>query len=280
METQTIEESEQRESQGQNEEENSAFPFSKDRFLDFIERYHLGGEIERVRINVLDDVTGGEAVRTLQTVFVSDDHTVHGNVRLRDFQFEECEVGVLQTSRLKKLVNVLEEDINISLQSMGGRTNGIVFEDEFKQVRFSLAEKKLIDEVPQSPKRVPEFNIGFDLDEEFMNSFKSGIRALSSNLFRVDTTPTGELKIVLGWSNRGSSNNITFYPDTDMLDFNPNDGSPLVFRGDLYNEILNSNSGCEVRRCEISDEGLLRLHFEDEDFLNTYHVAAENFSGR
>ena len=73
----------------------------------FIDKYHLGGNIESVKWE-----TDGDG---LVTKFISENRSMLGKVTLSKFPFEKLEFGLYTTSQLKKLLDVPDNDVELSL---------------------------------------------------------------------------------------------------------------------------------------------------------------------
>ena len=71
----------------------------------FIDKYHLGGNIESVKWET--DGTG------VKTKFISENRSMLGEVSLSKFPFEKLEFGLYTTSQFKKLLDVLDTDLDL-----------------------------------------------------------------------------------------------------------------------------------------------------------------------
>ena len=79
----------------------------KNRINRFVQKYNLAGLIESVKW----DVEG----TTLSTSFISDDKSVLGTVTTTDFDFDGGSYGVYDTTKFTKMLSVLENDIDLSI---------------------------------------------------------------------------------------------------------------------------------------------------------------------
>lgn len=257
-------------------------PFSRDDLINFVDKYRLNGEVERVLISVSDEMRNEDTVyRTIQTAFATDDRTVLGNVQMFDFQFEECEFGVFESKSFKSLLKTLDERTDISLRRNAADVpQKIVFEDNHKTLVYNLSNSQIIDRVPSEPKRLPDFNITFDITDEFRSNFKSAVGALSSDLFGIGKRE-GELAMTVGIGRTDMNNTITLYPETESFEFSGTNNE-IQFRGDLFNEAMNANTDAETAYCEIfapEDEngrGFIRLTFESDRYRSVYHIVAQS----
>ena len=68
----------------------------KQKLTGFIEKYSLGNNIESVPWVIKNN--------SLTTNFVSEDRTLLGQVTLNNFDLEECEIGIYNTTQLQKMI--------------------------------------------------------------------------------------------------------------------------------------------------------------------------------
>ena len=85
----------------------------KDKLNRFIQKYNLGGNVNSVKW----DSKGNKLI----TKFVTPDKSLLGEVVVDKFGFEDAELGIYQTDQLQKLLNVLTDDINLSLKKVGSK---------------------------------------------------------------------------------------------------------------------------------------------------------------
>lgn len=88
----------------------------------FIQKYNLSGLIESTKWNVKGD--------TLTTQFISDDKSVLGNVSMTDFQFEDGDYGIYDTTKLTKMLSVLSNDVDITPSKYEGKVTALDLNDK------------------------------------------------------------------------------------------------------------------------------------------------------
>ena len=92
-----------------NLEKTTIIIMKKDKILQFISRYNLNGNVEAVKW----ETTGED---TCTTTFITDDKSVLGQVTVKESFFQnEGEVGVYDTARLKQLLTVVGDDIDVEV---------------------------------------------------------------------------------------------------------------------------------------------------------------------
>ena len=149
-------------------------PMIKSKLNSFIGKYNLGGFIEVAKLTTKDKV--------LSTNILSDDKSVMGIVQLRDFDLEDAEFGINETSKLKSLLGVLNEDITVDFAKVDGDSKSLKFSDKETDINYTLAELEVIPKVPNL-KSVPAFELEIPLTKDFVSKF---IRAKAA-LNEVDT---------------------------------------------------------------------------------------------
>ena len=241
--------------------------FDRSEIISHIDRYNLSGEIEPVTWEV-----GGNE---LSIGFVSQDNTIIGNLSVDEFELgDEVELGVMQTSNLKKLIKILNDRFDISLQRAGEQARVMVMEDDQKTVEFRLADLSVIPDTP-SPKRIPDFQVAIDITENFADDFRSAESALESDEFAVRTT-RGGVEVVVGYtadSRREHNNKVTL--PVAAGEFEQFENNNITFKADTFAEILKANSDSEEATWEVSDEGLSRIEFDGEGWDSVYYFVSQ-----
>lgn len=253
--------------QVEEETEEQERAVERSRILSHIDRYNLSGEIEPVRWNI----DNGE----LMIGFVSPDNTIIGNLQVDDFNVdEEIELGVMQTSRLQKLIKILNDQFDISFSYAGEQARVLVMEDGMKTVEFRLSDLSVIPETP-SLKRVPDFQVEMDITEEFADDFRSAESALDSDEFAVRTTPEG-VEVVVGYtadSRREHNNKVTL--PVSVGEYESFSNGEITFKADTFAEILKANSDAESGTWSVSEEGLSQIQFESENWNVSYYFVSQ-----
>lgn len=230
----------------------------------FIDKYSLNGTIESVKW-VVD--TNEKQIKTSS---ISDDKNVLSFVVIKDdASLENAELGVNDTSKLKKLLNVLGDEINISFNKRDEKIVSLSLSTETTDVQYVTADLSVIANVP-ALKKLPPFNLEIPLTKEFVSTFVKAKSALSD----VDTLTfikdkKDKIKLVIGYSNINSNRiNIDVKPTEgkDSL------GKTLHFSAKYLKEILTSNGDCENAVLKISDAGLAHVEFNNDIFNSNYYL--------
>ena len=232
----------------------------KDKLNRFIQKYNLGGNVNSVKW----ESSGNKLV----TKFVTPDKSLLGEVVVDKFGFEDAELGIYQTDQLQKLLNVLTDDINLSLKKVGDKAVSLKVSDNATSVDYVLSDLTII---PQPPnlKHIPDFGTQIKLDSNFINTFIKGKSALSDVDFFTIVNKDDNLSIVIGYASTNTNRvnipvNSISNDITDSISFNAN----------FFKEILVANKECTEAIFEISTEGLAKLEFKVDDYTSTYFLVA------
>ena len=232
----------------------------KDKLNRFIQKYNLGGNVNSVKW----DSKGNKLI----TKFVTPDKSLLGEVVVDKFGFEDAELGIYQTDQLQKLLNVLTDDINLSLKKVGDKAVSLKVSDNATSVDYVLSDLTII---PQPPnlKHIPDFGTQIKLDSNFINTFIKGKSALSDVDFFTIVNKDDNLSVVIGYASTNTNRvnipvNSLINDITDSISFNAN----------FFKEILVANKECTEAIFEISTEGLAKLEFKVDDYKSTYFLVA------
>ena len=232
----------------------------KDKLNRFIQKYNLGGNINSVK--------WGSKSNKLITKFVSPDKSLLGEVVVDKFGFEESELGIYETDKLTKLLNVLTDDVNLSLKKIGNKSISLKVSDNTTSVDYVLSDLSIIPE-PPNLKHVPKFGTQIKLDSNFINTFIKGKSALSDVDFFTIINKNNNLSVVIGYASTNTNRvnipvNSISNDITDSISFNAN----------FFKEILVANKECTEAIFKISTEGLSKLEFKVDDYTSTYFLVA------
>ena len=230
----------------------------------FIDKYSLNGTIESVKW-VIDS-----ANKQIKTASISDDKNVLSFVVIKDSAgLNDAEIGINDTAKLKKLLSVLNDEVNISFNTREDKIVSLSLTGESTDVQYVTADLSVIPKVPEL-KKLPPFNLEIPLTKEFVTTFVKAKNALSD----VDTLTftkdkKDKLKLVIGFSSV-NSNRIS-------IDFKPTEGKDTLgktihFSAKYLKEILTSNNDCENAVLKISDAGIAHVEFNNDVFNSSYYL--------
>ena len=225
----------------------------------FINKYSLNGLVNTVRWQIRD--------KQLTTSFVTEDKSLMGSVSVDSIDIEDGLMGVYTTDQLQRLLNVLSDDIDISLVKIDDRCVKLKVKSSVATIEYPLSDLSVIGS-PPSLKTQPVFDTKIDVDRKFIDTFIRGKSALSEvNKFTL--VRNGELKLIIGYSST-NTNRVTIPVNVSENNLTSN----MSFNGDMFKEILLANKECSSATFEISNDGIARINFKVDDYDSTYYIVA------
>jgi hypothetical protein len=230
----------------------------------FIDKYSLNGTIESVKW-VVDNKN-----KQIKTSSISDDKNVVSYVSIKDDAgLSEAEIGINDTAKLKKLLGVLTDDVNIAFNKREEKIVSLSLTSESTDVQYVTADLSVIPKVPDL-KKLPPFNLEIPLTKEFVTTFvkaKSALSDVDTMTFTKDKKD--KIKLTIGYSSV-NSNRINI--DVKPVEGKDSLGKTIHFSAKYLKEILTSNSDCENAVLKISDAGIAHVEFNNELFNSSYYL--------
>jgi hypothetical protein len=230
--------------------------------LDVIEKYHLGGLVERVKISVNN--------KTLTSKFIATNKNLIGEITAPNIELEDCEFGVYDTSQLLKLLGITDKLLTLNIEKKGKIANKLLIADADYNLEYTLADTMLTPSIPSFDE--PSYDMEANIDKEFIDKFVKAKKALTTDIFTIssgaDSLNNNVLFFNLGGS-EGYTNKVNFYiPAIKTVVL----GEPVKFPIEEFNEILLANKESKSSTLFVSNEGLLKINFENEDGVNVSYV--------
>lgn len=230
----------------------------KQKLTKFISRYNLNSLVESVKYTT--------DAGTLKTSFISDDKSVLGTVTMKNFEAPDTEFGVYDTTKLLKMLSVLEDDINFSITEINGKGVALSMKDKSSAINYMLADLSVIPKAPDL-KKLPDFNVNIKLDSNFISKFIRATGALSDEKNFTFVSKDGKSEIILGFASINTNRiNIEVDATTD------GDVNPISFSAQYLKEILAANRDATEATLDISSQGLSHVAFEVGDYSAQYFL--------
>ena len=224
----------------------------------FVSKYNLAGLVESVKWESKDG--------SLNTSFISDDKSVLGNVTMKEFDGSDATFGVYDTTKLTKMLSVLGDSVDFSINDIDGKAVSLKFKDGSTSVNYMLADLSVIPNVPDL-KQLPPFNVEIKLDANFISKFIRAKSALADENNFTFVCKNGKAQIVLGHSNI-NTNRISIDVDCTC----DGDVNPISFSATYLKEILVANKEANDATLKISSQGLSHIHFEIDKYESNYYL--------
>ena len=224
----------------------------------FVSKYNLAGLVESVKWESKEG--------SLTTSFISDDKSVLGNVTMKEFEGTDATFGVYDTTKLTKMLSILDSDVDFSIQDIDGKAVSLKFKDGSTSVNYMLADLSVIPNVPDL-KQLPEFTTEIKLDTNFISKFIRAKSALADENNFTFLCKDGKGQIILGHSNI-NTNRISIDVDCTCQ----GDVDPISFSATYLKEILVANKDASDATLKISSQGLSHIHFEVDKYESNYYL--------
>ncbi len=224
----------------------------------FVSKYNLSGLVESVKWESKDG--------SLTTSFISDDKSVLGSVSMKEFDSSDASFGVYDTTKLTKMLSVLGNDVDFSMNDIDGKPVSLKFKDKSTSVNYMLADLSVIPNVPDL-KQLPPFNVEIKLDSSFISTFIKAKGALQDENNFTFTCKEGTGQIILGYSNI-NTNRINI--DVDCVC--EGDVDPISFSATYLKEILVANKEATDATLKISSQGLAHISFSIDNYESNYFL--------
>jgi len=229
---------------------------------DVIEKYYLGGLVERVKIQVVD--------KTLTTKFISAQKNLVGVLEAPGITLPDCEFGVYDTSQLLKLIGITDHFLTLDVEANKGIANKLLIADNEYNLEYALADTMLTPTVPSIDE--PTYQMVADVNAEFIAKFLKAKKALGTDIFIVEQGTDHEekqaMKFTLGGVDK-HTNKVNFTLPTTLSSV---PGVQLKFPIEEFGEILAANKEIATGVLSVSEDGLLKIEFTNEENVKVTYL--------
>ena len=226
----------------------------------FISKYFLNGNVE----SVIWKSNGSLSVK-----FVDDTKSLVGEVSCKNSNFPEAEFGINQTSKLKSLLSVVGDKIDVNIKEKEGKCSSMSISDNNVNVNYVLSDTTIIPKVPNL-KAVPKWDFILKLDDSFSENFIKASSALSDVKEFAVIVKKGQVSFVIGYSNVNSTNIVV---NVEAEEIGDND-SVVYFSTTHLREILSANKDAKGGKMNISSRGLAQITFDADQFKTEYFMVS------
>jgi hypothetical protein len=228
-----------------------------------VDKYYLNGTVEAVKWVVKDKVATIDFITPMKNLV--------GKVISPNFDLEDSEVGIYNTSQFYKLVKIMNDTVVLKLlKSERGTPLELTLADNQFDLNYYLSDLNLIETVP-AINEPADYDAELDIDSDFINKFTSAKKALGDvKQFTVKcevNDGTMDLLITIGEGN-GYANKIKFKTKCEAL-FGL---SEIPFPADVMMEVLKANEDATEGKLRISQEGLMKISFKEDGIESTYYL--------
>lgn len=231
----------------------------KEILQNIIYKYHLEGVTENAKWNISNN--------EIEIPFISPNKDLFGRVKT-DFTNTDSEFVVYGTSRLLKLINVTDNQIDVKFNTQHKTTTKMVISDSNYELEYVLADLML---APSIPKEInePVYEIEFDLNSDLATRFIKAKKSVETEKVFVTPTQNQSLKFVIGEAGEFNDKiNFEYPAKYDLLAI-----KTLEFPVEYLKNIFITNK-CDGKGF-LSIEGVLKLQFEENNIKSEYFLIAK-----
>jgi hypothetical protein len=229
---------------------------------DVIEKYYLGGLVERVKIQITD--------KTLTTKFISTQKNLVGVLEAPGITLPDCEFGIYDTSQLLKLIGITDHFLTLDVEVNKGIVNKLLIADNEYNLEYALADTMLTPSVPSIDE--PTYQMVADVTTEFITKFLKAKKALGTDVFIIeqgyDTDDKPAMKFTLGGVDK-HTNKVNFTLQTSLSAI---PGVQIKFPIAEFGEILAANKEIATGILSVSEDGLLKIEFTNEEGVKATYL--------
>ncbi len=227
----------------------------------FISKYYLNGLNNSVKWRIKDNSL---------TVYASEKGTAC-KVVLKQFKFEDAELGIFDTDKLTKLTNTLMGEILITPEKTKAIYNKLNISDQTFDVVYSLADILIMKKVSYY-KDQEAYEVELKLEKEHINNLIKAKQSLSDQDNVTITTfkdiDRGMLCEFTFGDNASYANKIAYKMEGIITRAN----IELPFKSDILRDILKSNKDMDYGEFKLSAEGLIKMNFYSSDLETEYFL--------
>lgn len=228
-----------------------------------IDKYYLNGAVESVKWNIKD--------KNITVDFITPMKNLVGKVTSPNFDLEDNEVGIYNTSQFYKLIKIMDNTIILKLnKSEKGTPLELILADNQYDLNYYLSDLMLIESVP-TINEPDSYDATVKIDSNFINMFINAKKALGDiKQFTIKTEYNEgniDLIVVIGDGN-GYANKIKFKTICESM-FGLEE---IPFPADIMMEVLKANGEVTEGKIEISNEGLMKLTFKEDSIESIYYL--------
>ena len=227
-----------------------------------IDRYNLAHRNEQVKWRIKDNTL---------TVYFGEKGRA-GMVKLKEFNFEDCELAIFNTHQFSKLLSVTSGTLILTAEKVKSIYTKLHIADANFELSYSLADILMISKISYY-KDLDEYAIELDLDKEQVTNLVKAKNALSdvetmlvNTSQNLDGTPVAEF--IFG-DNTGFSNKISY----QIIGKVTKQDLSIPFDSTLFRDILKVNSDFNTCKFKMSENGLIKLEFDNEHIYSEYFIA-------
>ena len=234
-----------------------------------IEKYYLGGIHEKVKWTIKD--------KKITILFTSATKDLAGSIEADGFDLDDCVIGVYDTNKLLKLINITNQFVQLSVEAKNGTSTKLSIADNEYDLVYHLADLRMMStETMVLDESQIDFNYSFTIDSDFIERYNKAKKALGSDEVRIQAlfNEEGDKGIYFTLGGKTSHDDKISFQSTDSIFSVPSD--EYQFNANYLLEIFTENKGADGTG-KFDENGILKLEFIDErNIKSLYYLPPKN----
>ena len=234
-----------------------------------IEKYYLGGIHEKVKWTIKD--------KKITILFTSATKDLAGSIEADGFDLDDCVIGVYDTNKLLKLINITNQFIQLSVETKNGTSTKLSIADNEYDLVYHLADLRMMStETMVLDESQIDFNYSFTIDSDFIERYNKAKKALGSDEVRIQAlfNEEGDKGIYFTLGGKTSHDDKISFQSTDSIFEIPS--TEFQFNANYLLEIFVENKGA-TGTDKFDENGILKLEFIDDlNIKSTYYLPPKN----
>jgi len=234
-----------------------------------IEKYYLGGIHDKVKWTIKD--------KKVQVLFTSQTKDLAGSIEAPEFDVEDCTLGIYDTNKLLKLVNITNQFIQLNVETKNNVSTKLNIADNEYDLVYHLADLRMMPtETMVLDETQIDFTYSFDINSDFIEQYNKAKKALGSDEVKIQALfgENGDKGIYFTLGGKTSHDDkISFQAAANEMTV----PSPeFQFNANYLFEIFTENKGAKGTGC-FDENGILKLEFIDESSIKAlYYLPPKN----
>jgi hypothetical protein len=234
-----------------------------------IEKYYLGGIHEKVKWTIKD--------KKITILFTSATKDLAGSIEADGFDLDDCIIGVYDTNKLLKLINITNQFVQLGVETKNGTATKLSIADNEYDLVYHLADLRFIStETMVLDESQIDFNYSFTIDTDFIERYNKAKKALGSDEVRIQAlfNEEGDKDIYFTLGGKTSHDDKISFQSSSSTFTIPS--SEFQFNANYLLEIFTENKGADGTGM-FDENGILKLEFIDErNIKSLYYLPPKN----
>lgn len=233
-----------------------------------IEKYHLGGIHEKVKWSIKD--------KKATILFTSATKDLAGSVEADGFDVDDCVLGIYDTNKLLKLVNITNQFVQLNVESKNGISTKLNIADMEYDLTYHLADLRMMPmETMVLDESQIEFTYKFEIDSEFIERYTKAKKALGSDEVKIQALFNDEDEKGIYFTLGGKTSHddkISFQVNAPTFEV---PSQEYQYNANYLFEIFGENKGAQGTGY-FDENGILKLEFIEDSIKALYYLPPKN----